>query len=297
MAAAAPVYTIFTLPTVIPDKRSAVEFLQHWGILHNPRICVCNQPMNICFSGDRWKCYTQGCKKEFGLRTGTWLANSHVKFETVILFIFCWAEELTSIKFCKRHLNLSNKTVIDYNNFLREVCATDLLASPTRIGGPNTTVEIDESQFSRRKNNVGRPVVNAQWVFGGICRETGESFLYTVNRRDAATLLPIIQGAVHPRTTIISDQWAAYNRLNQLGFQHETVNHSINFVDPNTGAHTNGIEGHWRHAKQRSKRQYGTHRSMMDSYMCEWMWRQRNRDERCLFEKMLSDIAKYWPPS
>jgi len=37
MAAAAPVpapvHTIFTLPTVIPDKEKTVEFLQQWGIL------------------------------------------------------------------------------------------------------------------------------------------------------------------------------------------------------------------------------------------------------------------------
>lgn len=50
-------------------------------------------------------------------------------------------------------------------------------------------------------------------------------------------------------TTIISDCWKAYDRLNEHGFEHLKVNHSINFKDPDTGAHTNKIESTWRASK------------------------------------------------
>ena len=36
-------------------------------------------------------------------------------------------------------------------------------------------VKIDESKFGKRKYNVSR-VVEGQWVFGGICRETRKFF-------------------------------------------------------------------------------------------------------------------------
>ena len=113
---------------------------------------------------------------------------------------------MTSIEFCERELHMNKNTVVDWNNYLREVCAMDLLQNPIQIGGPNMTVEVDESLFARRKNHQGRGLPQ-QWVFGGICRETRDTFLYAVDRRDAATLLPIIQGSILPGTTIMSDLW------------------------------------------------------------------------------------------
>ncbi|KCZ81580.1 hypothetical protein H312_01035 [Anncaliia algerae PRA339] len=45
-----------------------------------------------------------------------------------------------------------------------------------RIGGLNLTVEIDESQMEKRKNNVGC-IPNHKIIFGGICRENKEIFM------------------------------------------------------------------------------------------------------------------------
>ena len=153
------------------------------------------------------------------------------------------------------------------------------------------TVEIDESLFSRRKSNAGRQLP-PQWVFGGICRETKQCFLFTVPDRSAATLLPLIQSHILPGTTILSDEWRAYSSITNLGYEHHTVNHTCNFVNPEDGTHTQNIESCWRNAKIRNKRHFGTHRRMLDSYMCEFMYRTRYRD-RDLFDQILTDIAGF----
>ena len=69
--------------------------------------------------------------------------------------------------------------------------------------------------------------------------------LLIVRNRSAEELIPLIQGVVLPGSTIMSDQWAAYNSLGTLGHTHYTVNHTENFVDPVPGAHTQTNESFW----------------------------------------------------
>ena len=125
----------------------------------------------------------------------------------------------------------------------------------------------------RRKYNRGR-MIREQWVFGGIDTQTKAGFMVPVDRRDAATLLPIIQQFILPLTTIVSDLWGAYNTVGNLGYARLTVNHSVNFVDPLTFAHTNAVENFWMRSKFRSKKERGTSANLLPSYLQEFMWRQ-----------------------
>ena len=113
-----------------------------------------------------------------------------------------------------------------------------LIANSIILGGPNANIEIDESMFTRRKNQVGL-VLPQQWVFGALYWETGECFLIPVPNRPKSTLMPIITTNILLCITIISDQWRAYNSLrNMPHIKHQTVNHSVNFIDPESGANT-----------------------------------------------------------
>jgi transposase-like protein len=141
-----------------------------------------------------------------------------------------------------------SETIADWGEFCREAMLVYLEGCSERIGGHNKTVEIDESKFGRSKYHRGHPV-KGQWVFGGVERESGKTFLVPVPDRTADTLMGVLTAWVEPGTNIISDCWAAYRNLEAHGYTHQTVNHSIGFVDLRTGAHTNTIESTWRHVK------------------------------------------------
>ena len=67
-----------------------------------------------------------------------------------------------------------------------------------------------------------------------------------VENRGAEILLPIIQSVVRPGSIVHSDEWRSYRQIQgRTGLSHRTVNHSINFVEPITGVHTQNIESYW----------------------------------------------------
>jgi hypothetical protein len=82
-------------------------------------------------------------------------------------------------------------------------------------------------------------------VFGCAERDSGRTFLVPVPDRTADTLAAIVCCWIEPSTTVTSDYWAAYRNLESKGFTHRSINHSMQFVDPDTGAHTNTIESKW----------------------------------------------------
>ena len=78
---------------------------------------------------------------------------------------------------------------------------------------------------------------------------SSKTFLVPVTDRTVDTLVTIIKNWIEPGTRIISDCWAAYRTRSDEGYEHQTVNHSISFVNEETGAHTNTIEFTWRQVK------------------------------------------------
>ena len=73
--------------------------------------------------------------------------------------------------------------------------------------------------------------------------------MVAVPDRSSETLKTAINEWIVPGTTLYTDCWKGYKNLDKEGFAHWTVNHSLYFVDPDTGIHTNTIESMWRHAK------------------------------------------------
>ena len=198
----------------------------------------------------------------------------------------------TSDKGLTKIVTTSRETICDYKRYCRDICYQIVQENCCKqIGGPGLHVEIDESKFGKTKYNRGR-VVKGQWVFGAICHETREFFVTTVDKCDKKTLLPIICERIRPGSVIFSDCWKAYQTINQLEFKHKTVNHTYNFVDPTTYAHTQNIENLWWQIKRNLPSTHSCH-DQLYLHLSEYMW--RNSKETCsdLFIEFLKDAGKY----
>lgn len=67
-------------------------------------------------------------------------------------------------------------------------------------------MQIDESKFGKRKYHR-RHRVEGQWVFGSIEEGSQKSFMFVVDDRSKATLLPIIETFIEKGTIKILDGW------------------------------------------------------------------------------------------
>jgi hypothetical protein len=134
--------------------------------------------------------------------------------------IVMWTIE-TSVTNTGALTSLSMHTVLDPFQFLRDICGTRLLQNSVQLGGIDAIgagiiCEIDESCFRHKtKYHRGRAPKRNQWVYGIVDTSStpATGFLRMVNRRDAATLLPIIQNVIGPGSVINSVQWCAYTTV------------------------------------------------------------------------------------
>lgn len=120
-------------------------------------------------------------------------------------------------------------------------------------------VQIDEIYFqSRRKYNRRRYLQGNQdgdlgpWVLGICTGKEGVGFIQVPNR-SAAAFLSSIETNAAKESLIWTDEWAAYNRLNEMRYLHNTANHSENFINQETGANTQIIERLWKEGKIKLK--------------------------------------------
>lgn len=263
------------------------------------------------------------CRKSVALREGTFFEKTKISLKQWIVLLYWWAREY-AVSDAAQEAEVEEKTAIQAYQYCRDICSWRLLNrdAPLMLGGPGVVVQIDESLFRHKpkvktqlkmyisrmlfygipffQHHRGRPTRSEVWVFG-MC-DTSQTpalgVMCTVRNRTAQTLLPILQQHLRNGTVVHSDQWAAYNHVQQLQqvSQHDTVNHSLHFIDPTTGVHTQNIESYWNRVKGKFKKMKGVHESMLTSYLDEFMWRERHgRSASTALTNLCRDIRLRYP--
>lgn len=305
-------FSIFTILEIANNNSNAINFLQNKQLIRDNenchrcgRVCVLSEFADNINVGYVLRCPFRGCRARKSLIVGTFFENLHFPLYKYIVLIYYWASK-TPINIAAQHLQISENSIGQHYNFIREVCSWKLCQNPIRLGGLDQIVQIDESLFAKAKNNVGHALQRPQcWVFGIYDIQLKIGYMHIVYQRDHDTLLDIIRRVILPGSIIYSDQWAAYNYIlnddpeyfpHPQPYRHATVNHSHHFVDPLTGVHTNHVEAMWSRCKKQFKQMNGTTDDSIPSYIDEFMWRQRYAPSVSVaFENILLHISQQYP--
>ncbi|XP_053371606.1 uncharacterized protein LOC128545399 isoform X2 [Clarias gariepinus] len=198
----------------------------------------------------------------------------------------------------------STATLSMMSKKLRRICVKSLKKhrkkKKQKVGGVNVIVHIDESKFChKRKYGRGRFgntwKRKRTWVFGilEIKAASRRPILRLVKRRNKETLVPIIKKHVKRESLVVSDEWRAYACLSQEGYKHVRVNHSQNYVDPQTGLHTQNIERAWQTYKREIWRMRGNRsENVLKKQLCfiEWTYWLARRHKHGVLGRLLKDI-------
>ncbi|XP_078042534.1 uncharacterized protein LOC144472940 isoform X2 [Augochlora pura] len=229
----------------------------------------------------------------------TWFERCHLSIEAcmIITYGFAWKFSFELMQHeCSivENETVSSETISDRFSFCREVCTLGLdrrYEMEGSIGGPGVIVEIDECKVGRRKFEKGR-IREGVWILGMIERG-GKKYRLEVcpdNKRDEITLISLIKKHVEVGSEIHTDCWKGYMNLKDHGYIHKTVNHSTNFVDPDSGAYTQNIESSWRALRARLTGG-GIRKDSLIDHMCEFLCRyevkQAGKDP---FLQLIDDI-------
>ncbi|XP_068675925.1 uncharacterized protein [Montipora capricornis] len=247
-----------------------------------------------------WRCHR--CRRSSSVRVHSYFYGSKISIARQLQFLWKWAHKC-SLRMMEIEGTASQKVLVKFARKCRQVAWEALLRHPIpQLGGPGVIVQIDESKFNHKsKFHRGRRPQRERWVLGLFDTQYAPArpYLQLVRRRNAATLLRIIQRKVQPGSIVHTDQWAAYRQLQRrLGLQHGAVNHSLHFVDPVTGVHTQNAESNWCTAKEKFKKMKGnTNPDFLIEYLQEFTWRRwygEPHPNGC-FRRLLDDIAEQYP--
>ena len=229
-----------------------LSYLLDLGIISVPLCRKCNNPMTLLRgSYKKYQCNRRfsglRCGLSGSLYSGSFLNKIKISLHDLFYALNGWRLNVSS-SFISNDLDKNKSTISRLYRKFDDLVVWDLgNRGMERIGGPGYVVEVDECLLVRHKYRRGRILRAQKWIIGGVVRgNTNQYFVQFIPHRSRVYLLDAIRRHVAPGSTIITDEWAGYRGLNLILYEqnylHHTVNHSMFYIDPVTGANTQTVE-------------------------------------------------------
>ena len=286
--------SIIEFGMIICNLTNLLRYLREKKMLKSTYICqICG--CECCIVGDIslsdgqiFQCTDQGCRKRYSIRIGSFFARSKLSLDklTTIIYFFCAS---TRVSECVKFTKVSQRVVILWYNYCRDICTQYLSAHPVHF---NCAVQLDETAVGgKRKYHRGFLRKKPNWVFGIVNNQATKCYFQFVPNRTGNTLIPIITQFVQQGNVIHSDEAPVYKQLGRLGYIHRTVCHKYEYVNSRNGVHTNTIESLWSIMKAKIKECRGSQGTMLHGRLDEFQYRFNRKNEGDMYDLFLIDVA------
>lgn len=251
--------------------------------------CVaCYGETKIVKCGDRYtvKCRWSKCRRRVSSLDG--LKSYKMPIAVQLALLDYWLMGMAPRLIC-RVFKISSSTFTRLLKRVMNVAVPRFYAREPKIGGNSRIVEIDEAKFGKRKHNRGH-TVEGVWILGMAERSLSRRIiLLPVENRSHETLFRLGKRHIRKESIIYTDKWRGYLGFDQYFTEHSSVNHSVEFVNSETGVHTNTIEGNWSSVRAGTPFR-GRTRPLVSRYLLRYMLKRnyKNNELRTLIKLLLS---------
>lgn len=260
----------------------------------------------------RYEC--KSCKKAFDDLTNTPLQGHHQPLKVWIVCLYFMGLNLSNLQIAQE-LDLHQSDVQEMTSYLRgsiferrepvilegEVEFDEVYIVAGHKGNPKAVSEEGrEGRRNRLKGARGRGTLAKEKppVFGMIQRN-GELVIAMLPDVQQKTIKPIIENHVRLGAQIFTDEYNIYSRLEEWGYRHKTVNHSIcEYARDEDGdgfheVHTNTMEGAWSLLRSWLRPHRGISQEKLPLYLAffEFVHNVRKRG-RTLLPSLLTTILQ-----
>ena len=267
--------------TIYSDPNAAREHLEalHWpyGPVC-PRCGTLDRITKLAGKSTRpgvYKC--NECAKPFTVTVGTIFEDSKIPLNKWLMAfaLLNGSKKGFSAHQLSRSLGITYKSAWFMAHRIREAMRSD---DTTPFGGPDSTVEIDETFIGRVKGAPKKRAFHHKMkVLALVDRSTGRSRAMVVANVNPSTIIPIVRENVLRETHIMTDEGNAYRaQLRDFG-GHSVVAHGVGeYVRGDV--HTNTIEGYFSIFKRGMKGIYQhCGEKHLHRYLAEFDFRYTNR--------------------